>query len=56
MDEDEDDIRERMHATFGKKGGYYRRDVDKSGTEPTVKRVKMAHNGLNKYKNIAEVL
>jgi len=37
IDEDEATIRERMHAVFGKKGGYYRRDVDETGTETPVK-------------------
>ena len=54
IDEDEDTIRERMYGTFGKKGGYYRRDVDETEETP-VKRVKRAYNGLNKYTRVAEV-
>jgi len=54
IDEDEDTIRERMYSTFGKKGGYYRRDVDETEETP-VKRVRRAYNGLNKYKCVAEV-
>lgn len=53
--EDERTIQERMHTTFGKKNEYYRRDVEESDTDRTAKRVKMAYNGLNKYKNITEV-
>jgi len=54
IDEVEDAIRERMYSTFGKKGGYYRRDVDETEQTP-VKRVKRAYNGLNKYTRVAEV-
>ena len=54
IDGDEDTIRECMYSTFGKKGGYYRRDVDETKETP-VKRVKRAYNGLNKYTHVAEV-
>ena len=46
IDEDENDIRDRLYGTFGKKGGYYRRDVDETAQTP-VKRVRRAYNGLN---------
>lgn len=49
--EDEKYLLERMHSMFGKKSGYYRRDVEEEDPALSRKRVKMAYNGLNKYKN-----
>ena len=55
IDDDERKIKDRLDRDFGKKSGYYRRDLPDDIPDTTIKRVKMAYNGLTKYSKIASV-